>query len=221
MLRAVTVAEQWRRQVEPALPSGWEQATVVFRPSDPGRAARAAFLLGPLNPGRKEGELVFTVVRRASPGLQTVRRLLAALDEEGIAGELDLLAATVDARPEAVSPAPKHRPLVEAWDELAGRLPEDWSDLVCVVELTSSDDLAPAALSLAPLNPSRHGATPAFRFRVARRLGYGAAPQVARRCLARLDEQGIGGRLSLLHELSAADLVATQGPVWRLAGRAV
>jgi hypothetical protein len=42
---------------------------------------------------------------------------------------------------------------------------------------------------------------------------------MARRCLARLDEEGIGGRLELLHALSASDPVATQGPVWHLAGR--
>ena len=78
-----------------------------------------------------------------------------------------------------------------------------------VVELRSSDELAPAALALAPLNPSRHRGSLAFRFRVARRFGYGAAPEMARRCLERLDELGIPGELRLLEVLSDTQPVLT------------
>ena len=90
-----------------------------------------------------------------------------------------------------------------------------------VVELRSSDELAPAALALAPLNPSRHKGSLAFRFRVARRFGYGAAPEMARRCLERLDELGIPGELRLLEVLSDTQPVLTQGPTFVVSDRAV
>ena len=61
----------------------------------------------------------------------------------------------------------------------------------------------------------------AFRFRVARMFGYGASPEMTRRCLERLDAEGIPGRLTVLHVLSDTHNVATQGPVWRVAGKAV
>ena len=60
-----------------------------------------------------------------------------------------------------------------------------------------------------------------FRFRVARQFGYGAAPEMTRRCLERLDEEGISGGLTVLRVLSSTRPVATQGPVWRIGGRAV
>jgi hypothetical protein len=41
------------------------------------------------------------------------------------------------------------------------------------------------------------------------------------RCLERLDEVGMPGRLTILHVLSDTHNVATQGPVWRVAGRSV
>jgi hypothetical protein len=44
---------------------------------------------------------------------------------------------------------------------------------------------------------------------------------MARRCLARLDENGIPGRPTILRALSETDNVATQGPVWRVGGKAV
>ena len=72
------------------------------------------------------------------------------------------------------------------------------------------------------MNPFLHdGVPPAFRFRVARMFGYGAAPQMARRVLARLDEAGIAGSLEVLRVHSDTSPVLTQGPVWREGGRAV
>ena len=113
------------------------------------------------------------------------------------------------------------KPLAAGWDELVAGLPEDWSDLLCLVELRSSDELDPAALALAPVNPSRHEGTLGFRFRVARRFGYGAAPGMARRCLERLDEAGIPGRLRLLEVFSDTQPVLTQGPTFVVSDRAV
>ena len=51
------------------------------------------------------------------------------------------------------------------------------------------------ALLLAPVNPARAGGEPGLRFRVARARGYGASPPMTRRCLERLDEEGIRGEL--------------------------
>jgi hypothetical protein len=44
---------------------------------------------------------------------------------------------------------------------------------------------------------------------------------MARRCLARCDEDSIGGSLRLLRVLSSTQPVQTQGPVWQMAGKTV
>ena len=44
---------------------------------------------------------------------------------------------------------------------------------------------------------------------------------MTRRCLERLDEEGITGRLRILRALSDTKAVATQGPVWYVGGKAV
>jgi hypothetical protein len=44
---------------------------------------------------------------------------------------------------------------------------------------------------------------------------------MARRCLERLDEVGIGARVEILRALSDTKPVLTQGPVWYLEGKAV
>ena len=87
--------------------------------------------------------------------------------------------------------------------------------------VVSTDWLERAALLLAPANPARYGGKPAFRFRAARRFGYGVSPEMLRRCLERLDEARIRGELRILRVLSDTELVATQGPVWYIEGRAV
>ena len=96
-------------------------------------------------------------------------------------------------------------------------LPEDWTDLYAQVELESSDFLDPGALLMGPVNPARYGGAVGFRFRVGR-YGYGAAPGMTRRCLERLDEEGIGARVTILHYLADTKPVMTQGPVWYLEG---
>lgn len=181
--------------------------------------SRAAALLGPLMPGRAGRELRFFAARRGSgPSPLAVSRALAHLDEAGIGGELSLVTAE-EAPPTEHAQDP--RALAETWDARLETLPSDWSDLYVEIELTSSDDLEPAALALAPVNPARYGGTPGFRFRCARRFGYGASPEMVRRCFARLDERGIRGELRILRALSDTQPVATQGPVWYLGGNAV
>jgi len=213
MLTAMALAEQFRK-ILAELPSDWPGIEVALAVADPAKASRAAALLGPLMPGRSGATVRFGCSRT---GTDNVARLLGRLDRERIDGSLELEATAV-----AVAEAqPEEAPLAEAWAHELAALPADWSDLFAEVEFDSSDDLAPAALCLAPVNPLRDGDRLAFRFRSAHRFGYGAAEPVVRRCLERLDEQGIPGTVEILHVFSDTNPVGTQGPVWFVAGKNV
>jgi hypothetical protein len=221
MLRLMGFVAQWRR-VAQDLPAGWTEASLRLALTREADASRAARLLGPLGPGRRGNDLHVLVTPAGSAGPAAVERLLTRLDAEGIAGTLELASSDVVAAPPLEAAAELHpSSIAEEWAALVRALPEDWSDLLCLLELRSSDDLDRAALAVAPLNPARHGGTVAFRFRVARRFGYGAAPMMARRCLARLDEQEIPGTVSLLEGFSGSRPVLTQGPTFVVSGRAV
>ena len=209
---------QWDRVVG-RLSTDWHEIGVRLRLARPEDAARAAALLGSLSPGLAGDELHLLATSQGAAGPAATRRLLARLDEEGIGGTLELAGEMVAAAPERAEAST--RPLAAAWDELAAGLPEDWSDALCLVELRSSDELDPVALALAPVNPSRHEGTVGFRFRVARRFGYGAAPGMARRCLERVDEAGTPGRLRLIEVFSDTKPVLTQGPTFVVSDRAV
>src|SRR5688572_10969692 len=213
------LAAQWDA-VARGLPAGWSALPlrlVVARAED---ASRAAALLGPLGPGVAGDELHLRVTPTGTAGPSLLRRLLERLDSEGIRGTLELVGDVTGAALAENAPDPGI-PLAAAWDELEAGLPEDWSDALCLVELRSSDELDPAALALAPVNPSRHAGMLGFRFRVPRRFGYGAAPGMARRCLERVDEAGIPGRLQLLEAFSETQPVLTQGPTFVVSDRAV
>jgi len=208
------LAEQWNR-IARGLPPGWERAELRLLVPEQRLRSRATALLGPLAPGRVGEELRFEISRTSGVGPDAARRLLANLDEERIAGTL-----VVSGSIAAVSAEARARdPLAAQWEGLVATLPEDWSDLLCGITLASSDDVPQAALLAAPLNPSRPTRDVGFEFRVARRSGYGASPQMAGRCLARLDEAAIPGTLELLRALSETEHVATQGPVWYVGGK--
>jgi hypothetical protein len=213
----VRLVEQWRR-IEAELPADWTEARLALAVADERRLGKAAALLGPANPGRSRSELRLNVTRRAGPnGPDAVRRHLRRLDEAGIRGTLTLGNVNEEPRPEPVT-APT---LEVAWLTALAPLPPDWSDLHAELELSSTDQLARVALLLSPLNPLRDGGRAALRFRAARRFGYGASPEMVRRCLARVDADGIRGRISILRVLSDTHNVATQGPVWYVEGRPV
>ncbi len=211
------LVEQWRK-IEADLPENWADARLLLRLADPTRRDRAAALLAPLNAGRVSGGLRFYCARRGSGPLpETMERLLERLDREGIEGTLELISSG-----EAEAPRATERvTLAATWDAAVGALPPDWSDLYVEVELASTDYLERAAVLLAPVNPARYGGRPGFRFRCARNFGYGTSPGMVRRCLARLDEEGIRGRVRILRALSDTDPVGTQGPVWYVGGRSV
>lgn len=213
----MSLVEQWQA-IERVLPEGWDDARLRLHVKDDANCDRAAALLGPVNPGRRGKVISFFTARRGAgtaPG--RIRGLLARLDREGIVGRLELRAIGEEAKAAAL----ETRTFVAAWDaELAG-LPEDWSDVYAELELFSSDYLERAALLLAPANPARYGGKPGFRFRVARRFGYGASSEMTRRCLERLDGEGIRGVVRVLRALSDTRPVQTQGPVWYIGGRSV
>jgi hypothetical protein len=219
----VTLGRQWRR-IQAKLPQDWFHARLALTISNPRQTERASALLSPLTPGRAGDVVRFEVLRRGhAQSPVAIDRALSRLDAERIRGTLALVGA------QAAAPAGYERatapveeiPLAEAWDALVADLPEGWSDVYAEVALTSSDDLDPAALALAPINPSRYGSALAFRFRCARSFGYGAAAGMVRRCFARLDEAGIDGTLNVLRVLSDTKPVGTQGPVWYVEGKAV
>ena len=215
-MRAV---EQWAA-IESDLPERWEEARLSFVVEDAGAVPGAAAVLAPLGPGRYGDELRFVVRRSGSGGAQALRNLLGRLDRKRIWGTLEFVDARSSAAPEPAVPTPGPR-LAVAWDEALAALPPDWSDLLCELELDSSDYLPRAALLGAPFNPTRNPSALALRFRVSGKQGYGAAPGMTRRCLERMDEEGITGRLAVLNALSETENVGTQGPVWRVAGRSV
>jgi hypothetical protein len=133
-----------------------------------------------------------------------------------LAGELKLVSSSAT---EPAAAAGAGAPLAAAWDAEVQKLPPDWTDVYAELELDSTDYLDRAALLTAPLNPSRVEERAAFRFRSARSFGYGAAPQMVRRSLERLDEAGITGELRIQYVLSDTKPVATQGPVLYIGGK--
>lgn len=208
------LVEQWTT-VEKGLDPRWKDARMVLVVDDESQRRRAAALLGPAAPGLFGKEIRFYATR-GGVGPEAVRRLLRRLDAEGIAGTLEL-SSVGEAAPEPVVQSPS---LADEWTAAIDVLPPDWSDLLCELELTSTDHIEPGALRLAPLNPIQGTGRPGFRFRVARTFGYGAAPGMVHRCLERLDAQRIHGELRILRVMSETQPVGTQGPVWYVGGRA-
>jgi hypothetical protein len=217
MLRPVRLVDQWRA-IERDLPAGWGDARLRLSVDEWSDYERAAELLAPLAPGRGGGRtLRFFAARRSGPSADAVRRALARVDAAHVGGTLELLSSGEP----ALEPTVERAGLAAAWDAALETLPADWSDLYGELELRSSDHMQRAALLCSPLNPARYGGRPGFRFRVARRFGYGASPEMIRQCLERLDEARIRGSVAILRALSDTRPVATQGPVWYVGGRPV
>jgi hypothetical protein len=216
MLRLVRLVDQFSG-LERGIEGTWSSLELELVLADEGLMDRAAALLGPANPGRAGNRLRFAVARHGRGiGPEALRRLLTRLDEEDIEGKLGLLRAE-----EATSELSVRETMHDQWTHALAGLPSDWSDLYAEVRLDSSDYVEPAALLLAPVNPSRCGGVATLCFRCARRFGYGVSPGMAARSLQRCDDQGLTGKVEILHVLSDTDPVATQGPVWLVGGRVV
>lgn len=220
MLTPMAYARTWT-QLEALLPLDWSEARVSLRVEDAERLARAAAILGPLNPGRSGEALIFRLIAAGgTQGAESVKRLLARLDEERIPYVLTLLDSAEGPAPVAAANlAAAHASLALAWDAAVATLPSDWSDVYGEVALESSDLLDRGALLLGPVNPHRNPAASAYRFRAARTHGYGASTGMVRRCLERLDNDGIGGTVTILRALCETRPVATQGPQWVEGGK--
>jgi hypothetical protein len=215
----VRLGAAWR-ELEDGLPPDWREVDVRLVLEERNQAARAAALLGPLQPiVSSDYSLGFRVGRDGGgPQPEMVERLLELVDRERLHGTLEVGTRGDEETAEAPPPG---QSLVESWDSALESLPADWSDLFAEVELDSSDYLERAALHTAPINPRRDGGLVVLQFRCARRFGYGAAPEMVRRSLERCDEDGISGRVRILRVLSDTRPVQTQGPVWQLGGRTV
>ena len=216
-MRAV---EQWRA-LEAELGEAWERARLVFTVDDREAVPDAAGVLGPIGAGRVGNELRFEL-SRSGGGPEKLRNLLGHLDRKRVWGDLTLVEVehASPGAPLAAAPEPRSS-LAANWDAEVAKLPAGWRDLLCELELDSTDYLARAALLGAPLNPTRNPDEIALRFRASSGGGYGTAAVMVRRCLERMDAEGITGRVRVLTALSDTENVATQGPVWRVAGKSV
>ena len=211
----MSFVSQWNA-IAKDLPGDWSEVQLLVTIEDDSEVDRAASLLGPASPGRSgRGLRLYSTHHGSGNGPEALARVLGRLDRERIWGRLELAGSgTSDVHAEITRPT-----LAAEWDAALLTLPPDWSDMHGEIELTSSDHLERAALFTSPMTPSRSGV--GFRFRVARRAGYGVSPTMARRSLERLDEAGIPGDFRVLRVLSDTDNVSTQGPVWRVDGAAV
>ena len=214
----MSLAGQWKT-LGSELPAGWNRAELRLEVRTPEQAAEAAALLGPAQPYRSSPTVLRVTAARdgsaLSPDLLT--RLLRRLDDARLTGTLTLAgAAKTVVRVEVLPPS-----LAGSWQRELAELPPDWSDLLCELELLSSDYIEPAAVLCIQMNPRRDGQRAALRFRTARRAGYGVSPGMAGRCLERCDEAEIRGSVKVLHVLSDTKLVGSQGPVWLMSGQTV
>jgi hypothetical protein len=217
MLRPLRLVGQFN-EIERGMPRDWGEARFVLNVADDARCDRAAALLGPANPGRLGKQIRFGVSRRgAGISPEAARRLLKRLDDEGVAGELEL-GAVQETPPQERR---EQESLRAGWERALAALPADWSDVYAEVRFDSTDYVERAALLIAPVNPSRYGAPNALRFRCAHHFGYGVSPEMAGRCLERCDREGITGEVEILRVLSDTHPVGTQGPVWLVGGRSI
>ncbi len=93
--------------------------------------------------------------------------------------------------------------LAKQLDRLLEGLPPDWSEAALRLAVTDEGRLARTSVLLGPLAPGRRGQSLLFHAR----RGDSALPELVRRTLARLDEEGIRGHLELL---GASETVAVE-----------
>jgi hypothetical protein len=216
-------AEQWKA-IESGLDPGWDEVSLAFVAEDRKAGEAAAGVLGPLGAGRHGNTLRLTVSRRGGEP-EKLANLLGHLDRKRVWGTLELtgsIALAAEAPAAATAPAEPIRAasLAEAWDGAVADLPPGWTDVLCELELDSTDSVPRAALLGSPLNPARGPGT-SLRFRASDGIGYGTSSGMVRRCFERMDAEGIRGGIRVLQGVSDVGNVGTQGPIWRVAGRSV
>jgi hypothetical protein len=105
--------------------------------------------------------------------------------------------------------------LADQWTAILDAESEDWSHMALELRLADSERTEEVVVTLAPLNPWRRDddyRSGVLRFRVARTVGYGAAPGLVSVRLGQL--VGVEGELQVLRSLDAARPIGTQGPNW-------
>jgi hypothetical protein len=219
MLTAVRLADQWTL-IEENLPEDWDEVRLTLTTEQSAELERAAALLAPLGAGRS-GDALVLHVRRSGAGANpaAARRLFGRLDGDRVWCRLEAGGVETSAPDAATIAGRDGRPLADQLDALLAELPADWSDALCEIEPASSAWLDRVALLCAPANPTRSRESRAFLFRCARRSGYGVSPAMARRCLERVDAEGMTGSVRVVRVLAETDAVGTQGPVFPIAGR--
>jgi len=211
----VPLVDRWN-SVERGLDPRWTEVTLSLAITDDSARSRAAALLGPAGPGVGGRQIRFHVSTKGTGiGPEAARRLLRRIDEEGIAGRLEV----VESHAPPPEPEQSARSLADGWRAALELLPSDWSDVVVELDLDSSADIDRAAVLCAPINPIQSTSTSGFRFRCASQRGYGASVGMVGRCLARLDEAGITGRVRITRALSDVHPVGTQGATFAVGRR--
>jgi hypothetical protein len=206
------LVDQWLA-IESELPVDWDHVRLTLATEQESDLPRAAAVLGSAGAGRSDGKLVLHA-RRAGPSSPTaLSRLFARLDADRVWCLLEQSDVAVG----TPQPPDAGAAVAESWDRAVAELPCDWSELLCQLDIVSSDLLPRAALLCAPINPTRDRQHIGFVFRVGR-IGYGVSAGMARRCFERLDDEGIVGSVSILRVLSDTQPVASQGSSWIVGG---
>jgi len=212
----VSLVERWNH-VESSLEPGWTDATLSLEIPDANARSRAAAFLAPTGAGLMGNAIRIGVSTRGGVGPDGFRRLLRRIDGDGIVGRLEFVTSAMAT---VTAPAVARRTLSESWSAAVATLPGDWSDLVVELDLDSSGDVDRGAVLCAPLNPIQSAPPkPGFRFRCANSHGYGASAGMVGRCLDRLDDDGITGRVRISRVLCDVHPVGTQGAVFTIGRR--
>lgn len=103
--------------------------------------------------------------------------------------------------------------LAEEYRQIVDDQAPSWSDLLFELDLPDELRLDEARLLMAPTQLERiPGMRHRFSFRVSHTRGYGCFSDLATACLAKLDDAGIDGDLSLERALHGVEPNLTQGP---------
>ena len=157
------LVDQWRT-IEDALPPGWEDVRLTLTTEQPSDLPRAAQVLGSINVGKVGSALVFHVTRAGGvQGPQAAKRLFERLDNERTWCTLEQsrveLAETAPEQPHADA-GPSRRSVAESWDAALAPLPDDWTDLLCEIELESSDAPRPNGAPVRAAEPDARSVPP-------------------------------------------------------------
>ena len=141
------LVEQWNA-IEQGLDPRWSDARLVLTIDDETQPRRALALLAPAGPGRAGNAIRFYATRarrRCSDPKRCDDICAGSTTKASAAAELVVVRRRAGAPPRS-----RARRLAAEWDAALAALPGDWSDLLCELELTSSDHIERAALLARP-----------------------------------------------------------------------